>query len=80
MPTSTIDGDPYIIIEGGLVQNDPALPVFDLDVLADEFPDANTAQEIQSLRERALAEKLRDLQYIADACERWLAEHPDLSR
>lgn len=30
------DLDPYIIVEGGLVQNDPALPVFDLDGLVDQ--------------------------------------------
>lgn len=29
-------GEPYIILEGGLIQNDPALPSFDLDALEDE--------------------------------------------
>lgn len=27
------EGDPFILIEGGLVVNDPALPVFDIDVI-----------------------------------------------
>ena len=35
----TTSGDPYIICEGGVVQNDPALPVFDLDALDDSDPD-----------------------------------------
>lgn len=26
-------GDPYIVLEGGLIQNEPALPVIDLDLL-----------------------------------------------
>ncbi len=28
-----LTGDPYVLVEGGLVQNDPALPVLDLDFL-----------------------------------------------
>lgn len=35
----TTSGDPYIICEGGVVQNDPALPVFDLDALLDVDPE-----------------------------------------
>lgn len=31
-------GDPYILIEGGLVKNTPALPVIDLDILDAEVP------------------------------------------
>lgn len=28
-----VQGDPYILVHGGIVQNSPGLPVFDLDVL-----------------------------------------------
>lgn len=27
-----IDGDPYIVLEGGLITNEPALPIIDLDL------------------------------------------------
>jgi len=33
-------GDGYVLVEGGLVQNDPVLPVFDLDVLNDKSASA----------------------------------------
>lgn len=36
----TTPGEPYIIIEGGLVQNEPGLPVFDLDALDDTDPES----------------------------------------
>jgi len=41
--------DPFVIVEGGLVQNDPTLPVFDLDGLEDQ-----DLQWIQDLYERML--------------------------
>lgn len=37
--------DQYIILEGGLVTNDPALPVFDLDLLDVENTDELWAEE-----------------------------------
>lgn len=45
---ASMSGDSYVIVRGGLVVNDPALPVFDLDVLDTEFPfpdDAEYARE-----------------------------------
>lgn len=42
-------GDSYIHLEGGLVQNNPALPVFDLDVLESDAPDAAAASEALGL-------------------------------
>ena len=31
------NGDRFVVVEGGLVQNSPELPVFDLDVLTTDF-------------------------------------------
>ncbi|MCI4659613.1 hypothetical protein [Cryobacterium zhongshanensis] len=45
-------GDGYVLVEGGLVQNNPALPVFDLDVLDTDAPDEETAHEVLDLYER----------------------------
>lgn len=42
-------GDDFIIVDGGLVQNDPSLPVFDLDVLSS---DVDAADEIANLYDR----------------------------
>lgn len=42
-PTFPVGKDPYVIIRGGLVQNDPALPVIDLDVIESEFPNRKDA-------------------------------------
>lgn len=48
-------GDGYIVISGGVVQNSPALPVFDLDVLQDTPDDADGAVEALELYERISA-------------------------
>jgi hypothetical protein len=45
-------GDGYVLVEGGLVQNNPALPVFDLDVLDSDVHDEETAHEVLDLYER----------------------------
>lgn len=44
--------DKYILVDGGLVQNNPALPVFDLDVLDSDFPNHESASEALNLYER----------------------------
>lgn len=41
--------DDYIILDGGLVQNNPSLPVYNLDVLDSDAPDDDTAQEALEL-------------------------------
>ena len=41
--------DRYIIIEGGIVQNDPGLPVFDLDVFEE-----GDAEQLQDMRVEAI--------------------------
>ncbi len=46
------EGDSFIIVDGGLVQNEPSLPVFDLDVLSS---DVDASDEIADLYERMVA-------------------------
>ncbi|MBN9605006.1 MAG: hypothetical protein J0G30_00130 [Actinomycetales bacterium] len=46
-------GDPFVLVEGGLVQNDPELPVFDLDILKADFIDADDIQYARELSGRA---------------------------
>ncbi|MFF2053850.1 hypothetical protein ACFVU2_19755 [Leifsonia sp. NPDC058194] len=45
-------GDSYIIVDGGLVQNNPALPVFDLDLLESDDEIKEIADEFVDLYER----------------------------
>lgn len=46
--------DDYILVEGGLVQNSPALPIYDLDVLDSDVVDSQTISELIDLYERIL--------------------------
>lgn len=46
------EGDSFIIVDGGLVQNEPSLPVFDLDALSS---DVDASDEIADLYERMSA-------------------------
>jgi hypothetical protein len=48
-------GDSYIIVDGGVVQNAPALPVFDLDILDHASSNADGAAEALDLYERVMA-------------------------
>jgi hypothetical protein len=48
-------GDSYILVEGGLVQNNPALPVFDIDLLDNASSNESGADEALDLYERILA-------------------------
>jgi len=45
-------GDSYVLVDGGLVQNDPALPVFDLDILGSGNAVKDVADELVNLYER----------------------------
>ena len=70
-----MSGDPFIIVEGGVVQNDPALPVLDFDVLA-ESPtrsDIGVAEEVEGLQDRMrpFADRIPD---YWKAVTKWLAE------
>lgn len=82
--------DPYVIVEGGLVQNNPSIPVYDFDVLRDDFVDADTFESVEALIER-LSEHIHslsperidtgrrsELAYWKQQCEQWLENNEDL--
>lgn len=60
-PIPTYPGHPYVIVEGGLVQNDPLLPVFDLDVLKTDFITDDDILYARDLADRARTYGLTDL-------------------
>ena len=70
-PTPVFPGDPYVIIEGGLVSNDPLLPVFDLDVLDADIVSGHDIKVAAYLAEQARAHGLTD---IATRLERFVAD------
>ena len=49
------EGQNYILIDGGLVQNDPGLPVFDLDVLSSDGFISSDVSEVIDLYNRVAA-------------------------
>jgi hypothetical protein len=53
--------DNYIIVEGGVVQNYPSLPIFDLDCFRDQFPNQQTLNEIEDIVDRIEFHKLQDV-------------------
>lgn len=53
--------DNYIIVEGGVVQNYPSLPIFDLDCFKDQFPNQQTLNEIEDIIDRIEFHKLQDV-------------------
>lgn len=53
--------DNYIIVEGGVVQNYPSLPIFDLDCFRDQFPNQQTLNEIEDIIDRIEFYKLQDV-------------------
>lgn len=48
-------GDSYVLVDGGQVQNGPAIPVFDLDVLNSTAPDKEDAHGALNLYESIIA-------------------------
>ena len=65
LPNAVPSGDPYVSVRGGLIVNDPAVAVFDLDMLDAQFPlpsDAEHASEranlARSLGLTSIAEEL----------------------
>ena len=58
--------DGFVVVEGGLVQNDPSVPVFDLDVLDSDLPAAEVVGEVIDLHERMAAHPQKD------AVDRWI--------
>ena len=65
-------GDSYVVVEGGLVRNAPALPMFDLDVLETDTPDTEAASGALALYEQiidhpaAAVALIDDLRRLAD--------------
>lgn len=47
-------GQDYVLVKGGIVQNDPALPVFDLDVLDQDSYSTEEIDEVLNLYERMM--------------------------
>ncbi|MGV8909589.1 MAG: hypothetical protein ACOH1Y_11460 [Propionicimonas sp.] len=62
----------YVIVRGGLVENDPNLPVLDLDILDDQVIDTFTIAEVTYLRKMALKVDLPD---VVAEFDQWLAKH-----
>lgn len=46
------EGDGFVIIDGGLVSNDPGIPVFDLDVLDTDTDPTEALHEVVDLYQR----------------------------
>lgn len=82
---TNIAGGDYILIEGGLVQNNPALEVFDLDILDVDSPNESNAHNALDLYERiashptACVELTEDLTQLADFV-RWHGNATDASQ
>lgn len=66
--------DPYVIVEGGVVQNTPSIPVLDFDILSEHSePDDYTIQQVRDLW--ALAKDYDLPKQYQEDCLRWLEEH-----
>jgi hypothetical protein len=74
-PAPVCIGDPYVIVEGGLVQNNPLLPVFNLDLLDADFVDESDVDYAIELAQTVRTHGLSD---IADRLEAFAAEHEHL--
>jgi hypothetical protein len=70
-PIPVYPGEPYVVLEGGLVNNDPLLPVFDLDVLKSGYIDEHEIGYATSLAEQAREHGLTE---IATRLDRFLAD------
>ena len=58
-------GENFVVVEGGLVTNDPGLPVFDLDALDSDTMDTDHAWDVLDLCER-IADHPDARGYLAD--------------
>lgn len=68
--------DRYVLVRGGLVQNDPALPVFDLDVLDSDVPPEDVVDEVRQTLARAREHQdTPGVEAIVDEILDWLGEH-----
>ena len=64
--------DNYVVIRGGLVENDTCVKVYDLDVLDTEFPDRDTFDEVLELLGRAADD---DAWPVVQECARWITKY-----
>ncbi|MGV8845792.1 hypothetical protein [Tessaracoccus sp.] len=62
----------YVIVRGGLVENDPNLPVLDMDILDDQVIDTFTFDQVGDLRQMALD---LHLPAIVAELDQWLTKH-----
>lgn len=67
--------DPYVLIEGGMVQNTPEIPVFDMDELDEMPPSLRTAQWDNIVEMRDQMKGYPALAYQVKRCDEWLIEH-----
>lgn len=71
-----MDGEDFIIIEGGLVQNNPSLPVFDLDVFDSEFIGQPDVDAVRELRQRAMDHLTgKTLVEVVQRCDTFIAQY-----
>ena len=61
--------DPFVIVEGGMVQNDPTIPVFDLDVFECGTEDDVALEDVRQMMARA---ETVGLGAIVERCRAWL--------
>lgn len=64
--------DKVIVIRGGMVQNDPGLPILDCDVLGSQLVDDDTVDEVRNLMGMATKHEQYE---IAQEAHDWLVEH-----
>lgn len=73
--------EPYIVLHGGLIVNNPALPIIDLDLLdVDTLLEGDAAQArlmAQDAGRFGLTEIAEQFRLFADMAERYEASHPN---
>lgn len=52
MTAQTVRPDKFVVVRGGLVSNDPGVPVFDMDVLDSDFTHGGDVEEVAMLLHR----------------------------
>lgn len=73
LPEGSTMTDPYVIVDGGIVQNEPEIPVFDLSILESDAPGIDIWDDVWSLRTGMI--QFPALAEYVDRCERWLIDH-----
>lgn len=68
--------DNYILVEGGLVQNNPGLPVFDMDVISD-IPRTDEISEATDLAVEMQKHDAKALKGCIDRIREYVANYGD---